>query len=147
MTQRPIFDHILLPIASTEDAEKTCDTALPYLAADGGRVTALNVIETAPGWPTTAPKDELQKLAEETLEIVREHADAAGVQIETRVIFAYDVTDAIIEEAEKISATAITFTPRSTRWWRSFIPGEIASKLVRKSRIPVVVLPSKAEDE
>jgi nucleotide-binding universal stress UspA family protein len=75
------------------------------------------------------------------LDVVTEHGRQHGVPVQTQVIFAQDVTDAIIETAENISASAIVFTPRSTRWWRSLVPGEIASKLVRESHFPVIVLP------
>lgn len=143
MPDRPLFEHILLPIASTQDAITTCDVVLPYAAARSGRVTAISVVEVSSGWPGLTPKDELQKHSQEMLDVVIEHGAQHSVRIDTQVVFAQDVTDAIIDAAEEIAASAIVFTPRSTRWWRSLVPGEIASKLVRESHFPVVVLPPK----
>jgi len=143
----PLLARPLVPVANLEDARRTLAALLPRVAADAGTVTVVTVIEKAGGAPDKASVEQLEDLAEETFEFVRERAADAGVDVETDVLYGTDVAETIVAAAHEVDATAVVFTPREgKRWWDLFAP-DVSGSLVHDSDVPVVVLspPTDAE--
>ncbi|WP_458187487.1 universal stress protein [Haladaptatus sp. NG-WS-4] len=140
-----LFDRVVLPVASENDAESTCDAALEHVAAAGGRVFVVHVIEKGGGVPDKASVEQREERAEELFTAVRERCDDAGVSCETRLTYGTDVAEAIFDVADDVDATAIAFTPRGGRRWVKLLTGDVALSLISESSRPVVVLPD-AED-
>ncbi|QLG62227.1 universal stress protein [Halorarum salinum] len=137
------FDHLLVPIASEEDAEATCAALEPFLD-DVGRVTAVHVIEKAGGAMDKAPLEKRQEDAATFLGVV----DAAlgdSVPVETRVAYGTDVVETLFREAAEIGATAIAFRPRGGSRLLRIISGDTASRLVTEPEIPVITLPQQED--
>jgi nucleotide-binding universal stress UspA family protein len=132
----------LLPVASVEDAEQTCLCALPTIMHAGGAVTALHIINANGGWSDMAPSEYRRYIANDALELVRREGEARGIQVATQVVFAGEVTRAIIDISADIDASAIVFTPRGSGKWRSLFSTGVAFDLVKKSTCPVIVFPS-----
>jgi nucleotide-binding universal stress UspA family protein len=133
---------VLLPVASVEDAEVTCLSALPAIMQAGGAVTGLHIIDANGGWPDMAPREYRRYIANDALELVRREAEARGIRVSTKVVFDSEVTRAIITAAEEIEASAIVFTPRGSGRWRSLFSSGVAFDLVKKATCPVIVFPS-----
>jgi nucleotide-binding universal stress UspA family protein len=143
---RSLFARPLLPVANPDDAASTATAALPRIAAVGGRPLVVNVIEKGGGAPDKAPLERMEELAEESFDTVREHATAAGVDVDTETRYSTDVAETIFEAAREADVTAIVFTPRDgNRFW-DLLTGGIRDDLVTESDRPVVVLPTP-EDE
>lgn len=136
-----------VPVASVEDAEITLDAVLERVAAAGGRMTVAHVVEKAGGAPDKASMEQREELAEEAFELVRERATAAGVDVETTLLYGTDVAETLVEGAHDAGASAIVFTPRGHKWWWDLFSDDVADALVHESDLPVVVLPSRAVDD
>jgi nucleotide-binding universal stress UspA family protein len=139
---RSLLDHPLLPVANEDDAERTAAVALPHIAAAGGRVSLVYVLEKAGGALDKAPVEQREELAEAAFAAFREAAREAGVPVESEVRYDTDVVDAIFEAAEEADATAIVFRPRGGRSVFDLLTGDVRDRIVTESRRPVVVLPN-----
>jgi nucleotide-binding universal stress UspA family protein len=141
-----LFAAPLVPVASEDDARATLSAALPRVAAAGGSLLAVHVIEKAGGAIDKASVEQREEYAEEVFDVVRAVAADAGVTVETRVLFGTDVAEAIIEAARDVDASAIVFTPRGGSHWIDLLTGDVRNSLVTESDRPVVVLPDEGDD-
>jgi nucleotide-binding universal stress UspA family protein len=135
-----------VPVASVDDAELTVAAALDHIAAVGGRMTVAHVVEKAGGAPDAASVEQREGIAEEAFDLVRERAAAAGVDVETQLLYGTDVAETLVEAANAAGASSIVFTPRGHKWWWDLFSDDVADALVHESDLPVVVLPSPAVD-
>ncbi|ELZ96115.1 UspA domain-containing protein [Haloferax mucosum ATCC BAA-1512] len=142
----PLFLRPLLPLANETDAERTCEVALPRIAAAGGRASVVHVIEKAGGAPDKASVEQREAVADRVFDICRRATDEAGIDLHTDLRFDTDVGDSILAAADDIDATAIVFTPRGGRSWWDLFSGAVRKRLVRDSDRPVVVLPAPDAD-
>jgi nucleotide-binding universal stress UspA family protein len=130
-----LFDRILLPVASTEDAEATAEALKGY---DIGEIVAVHVIEKAGGAPDKAGVEQRELEAEKIFDVLRESLDRP---IETDITYGTEVDEAIFDAAHEIDATSIVITPRGGSRWIQLLTGDVALSLITESDLPVVVLP------
>ncbi|MFC6726081.1 universal stress protein, partial [Halobium palmae] len=72
----PIFDHVLLPVATEDDAEATCAALEPHLERVE-RVTAVHVIEKREGAVDKAPPEKRRSDAAAYLSVVEARLEDA----------------------------------------------------------------------
>lgn len=142
-----LLTHPLLPIASVEDARKTCRAVGPHLGEHVDKVTVATVVERSQGWPDIVPKDLRHEMAEEALETARTILEEQGLTVETRLEPSYDTPMAIHELAAEVGATSIVFTPRNKGRMADFFTGDTAWRLIKKAKCPVIVVPPEEESE
>lgn len=142
-----LFDRVLVPIASEDDAESTARTLRPYLLSEDGTIVFINVIEKAGGAPDKASVEQREEYAEDVFRTGAEALSDLDVLVETRLTYGTDVAERILEVAADEDATAIAFTPRGSSRWTKLITGNVADDIIRGSDRPVVVLPDSAENE
>jgi nucleotide-binding universal stress UspA family protein len=136
-----LFERVVLPVASPEDARATCAAVEPYLT---GEAVAIHVIEKAGGAPDKAGVEQREEFAAETFEAVR---DCLG-GVETEIRYGTDVAETIFEAASDHDASAIVITPRGGSRWLRLLTGDVALDIVTETDRPVVVLPDiEVEDE
>ncbi len=136
--------HLLVPVASAEDAHTTAAALEPYL--DGiEQVTAVHVIEKADGAPDKAPIGKRQEDASSFLEIV-ETVLRPTTAVETRTVFATSVVPALFDEAAAVGADAIAFRARGGSRLIRLLSGDSASQLVTDPELPVISLPKPTDD-
>jgi nucleotide-binding universal stress UspA family protein len=135
-----MLDHVLIPIASEDDATVTCAALAPYLD-DVERVTAVHVIEKAGGAIDKAPIGKRREDAAEYLAIV-ETSLGDEVAVDTRTAFGTDVVETIFDQAVDAGATAIAFCPRGGGRIVRLLTGDTATRLVTDPDLPVVSLPN-----
>ncbi|WP_318568900.1 universal stress protein [Salinigranum marinum] len=140
-----LLSRPFVPVASVDDARITADAVLDRIAAADGRITVAHVVEKAGGAPDKASVEQREGIAEEAFDLVRDRASAAGVAVETELLYGTDVAETLLRAAHDVDATAIVFTPRGHRWWWDLFSADVADALVHESDLPVVVLPSPAE--
>lgn len=144
-----LFDDVVLPVVSTNDAEATCQAVLPYLTSES-RVAVVHVLRGRP--QRTDPRggalaETRERSAQQLLERVSEWLESTGISTATRLEYAVDVVGAINGFADEEDADVIVFTPRDVARWKRLLSGDVGDKLIRRSNRPVVVLPVKNEDE
>lgn len=132
-----LFDRVVLPVASDDDAEATAR------ALDGhefGSILAVHVVEKAGGAPDKASVEQREEAAEEAFAVLESHL-GDDVDLETEIRYDTDVADAIFAAADDYDATAIVITPRGGSRWIQLLTGDVALSLVTETDRPVVVLP------
>ncbi|WP_170972448.1 universal stress protein [Natronorubrum halophilum] len=134
------FPHILIPVATDEDARATSTALQPYLD-DTERVTAVHVIEKAGGAPDKAPLEKRREDASNFLAIV-DSSLSDFVTVDTRTIFATDIVPGFFSTANEVGADAIAFRARGGSRIRRILAGDVTTKLVTKPPIPVISLPN-----
>jgi nucleotide-binding universal stress UspA family protein len=139
-----LFDHVVIPVASEDDAVATCSSLEPYLD-DIERVTAVHVIEKAGGAPDKAPLEKRREDAAEFLAIVDTRI-GHSVAVDTRTVYETDVVERLFETADEVGASALAFRARGGSRVVRLLAGDTASRLVTDPPIPVVSLPSQKED-
>lgn len=135
-----LLETVLLPLASPEDAEATCEAVVPYLA-DGGRVIAVHVIEKAGGAPDKASVEQREGRAEEIFETVTERFAGTEIDVETQLLYGTDVAQTIIDAAGDRDASAIVITPRTASRWTRLLTGDVALTLLSNTDRPLLVVP------
>ena len=132
-----LFERVLLPVASRDDARSTARALSPYA---GDQVVAVHVVEKAGGAVDKASVEQREEEAERIFEIVHEELDDA-VDVDTRIDYGTDVAETIFAAAAEEDATSIVFTPRGGSRWIRLLTGDVALDLITKRDRPVVVLP------
>jgi len=133
-----LLSHVLLPVADEEDAAASARALEPYAPE---HVTVLHVVEKGEGVPDKTPVEQSEEIAREAFETVRRTFPDA----DDRKAYSRDVVEAILDVAEDIDASAITFRPRESGRFARLLSGGRTTKIVTEATRPVVVLP-KGED-
>ncbi len=134
------FPHILIPVATEEDAQVTCAALQPYLD-DIERVTAVHVIEKAGGAPDKAPLEKRREDAAEFLAIV-DSSLSSTVAVDTRTVFGTEIVPTFFSTADEVGADAIAFRARGGSRIKRLLAGDITTNLVTNPPIPVISLPN-----
>ncbi len=140
---RALFDHVLLAVATGEDAERSCRVMLEMLEGQLSRVTVVTVVPRYREWADSIPSDYRLENAREALSVAHQLLYEAKLQVEAIVEQASNTSDAIHRLADRIDASAIIFSPRSANRLVDFLAGDTAWSLVKRSRRPVLVLPGR----
>ena len=130
-----LFDRILLPVASRNDARAT---AAALAGHEFDEIVAVHVIEKAGGAIDKAGVEQRELEAEEIFDDLRESLDQP---IETEIRYGTDVAETIFDAAHDVGATSIVITPRGGSRWIRLLTGDVALSLITESDLPVVVLP------
>ncbi|EMA55283.1 MULTISPECIES: universal stress protein [Halococcus] len=144
---RDLFETVVLPVASAEDARTTCAAAAAHLRRTGGRAVVVHVIEKTGGAPDKASVEQREEGAEETFAAAREACDATEITVETRLEYGTDVAETVFKVANDVDASAVAFTPREASRWIKLLSGDVANALINGGERPVVVLPDHVADD
>lgn len=136
-----LFNDVLVPVASENDARVTMRALLPYLESAGGAATLVNVVEKAGGAPDKASVQQREEHAIEIFNAAREVASDSFVKVDSDIVYGTDVAQTIIETASDRDMSAIVFTPRKGNRWLRLLTGDVALSLVTESGLPVIALP------
>ena len=131
---RELLAHVLLPVATKNDAEKTARALAPY---SPDRVTVLHVVEKGEGAPDKTPVEQSEAVADDAVEAVRELFPEA----ELHTAYSGDVVDAILKTAGEVAASAIAYRSRGGGRLIHFLSGDLSLKLVTSADRPVIALP------
>ena len=131
---RELLGHVIVPVATEDDALKTARALEPYEPA---RVTALHVVEKGMGAPDKTPVEYSEELAHESYAAVREVFPEA----DEHTAYAKDIVGAIFEAAEEVDASAIAYRSRGGNRLMQFLSGDLSLKLVTRADRPVIALP------
>ena len=138
-----IFQHVLVPVASPDDARTTFRKLVPYLESANGGVLVVNVIEKAGGAPDKASVEQREQHAQESFTEVSDILEGTDIPLQTRILYGTDVAETIVQAANDEGASAIVFTPRGGNRWLKLLLGDVTSNLIAESDLPIVVLPDE----
>jgi nucleotide-binding universal stress UspA family protein len=130
---RSVMGHVLVPVASVDDARATAAALAAYAP---GRTTVVHVVEKGGGVPDKTPVEQSETVAEAAFEVFHERFPDA----DTHVAYGSDVVETIVDTAEEVDATAIAFQPRGGSRLVQFLSGDRALRLVTEADRPVVSL-------
>ncbi|MFP9191039.1 universal stress protein [Natronosalvus vescus] len=136
-----VFQHLLIPVATEDDAQRTCDALEPYLE-DLERVTAVHVIEKAGGAMDKAPLGKRQEDAGDFLAVVNSTL-GSSVAVDTQTVYGTDLVDTLFDVATDVNADAIAFRARGGSRITRLLAGDTATDLVTEPTVPVISLPQR----
>lgn len=142
-----LFQRVIVPVASEDDAKSTAAALTPYIQATSGTVIAVHVIEKAGGAPDKASVEQRESYADDLFEIISTALEDTTADVETSYLYGTDVAETIIDAAHDHSASSIVFTPRGGSRWLKLLAGDVTTELVQQSDLPILVLPDESEDD
>lgn len=81
-----LLQRIVLPIASVEDTQTTCELVLPRLRDGGGDVPAAHAIQKAGGAPDKASVEQRENGVRDTVPVFEETLDEDEIDVETELL-------------------------------------------------------------
>lgn len=140
-----LLERVVVPVATTEDAEATAEALNSDLPGEIGEVLGIHVIEKGGGAPDKAPLAAREADAEAILATLSDTFEGASVS--TRTVYGTDVVEAIVDVVEEVDATAVAFCPRPAGTLTRLLTGDRARSLLETSPVPVVSLPVKEGED
>jgi nucleotide-binding universal stress UspA family protein len=146
-----MFDKILIATDGSKHSEKAAEKALEMARLTGGKVTALYVADVSNYF---APVDVSYNITDEAIggmrslvlkdaaaavKRVEEMAKAAGVPFEGKIVEGNPAND-IMKFAEESKEDLIVIGSIGKTGLEKFLLGSVAEKVVRNSRVPVLVV-------
>jgi nucleotide-binding universal stress UspA family protein len=143
------IDHILVATDLSQEALACCAPVAGLARSMGARITLLHVLEghaaIPHGAPLAPPVTEPAPAAdtEEALARLEERRGAygEGIEMKVEVVSGGDVAAAITDYAEKHAADLIAVATHGRTGFRHLVLGSVAEAVVRRSPLPVLVLP------
>lgn len=139
-TGRDLLAHVLLPVATEDDALETAMALEPY---GPDHVTALHVVEKGDGVSDKTPVEQSEDVAAESYAAVRSVFSDA----DDHTAYARDVVGAIFDAADEVDASAIAYRSRGGNRIIQFLSGDRSLELVTKADRPVIALPRNGSNE
>ncbi len=140
-----LFQRIVVPIGSRDDAAKTAAALAAHLEEGESTVIVVHVIEKAGGAPDKASVEQRERVARDIFDTVRDAFETVDVSLDTRILYGRDIAATVIEAAHERDASAIVFTPRGGSRWQKLLSGDVTHTLVETSDVPILVLPDREE--
>lgn len=134
-----LFEQVLIPIASEDDARTARDMILPYLSRNGGVAIVAHVIKYKEGGIDPSPVSLQEEDAERLFEIVDQND--TELVVDTKKAYGTDIAAAIFAVADEVDASAIVFAPAETSRIIRLLTGDIALSLVTNPDVPVLSIP------
>lgn len=147
-----MFEKILVAIDGSTHSERAAAAGIEMARLYGGVVTILYVIDKSKEYaplgdlvskavedPFAAMWDMLKKQGEEAINRVEDMAKSAGVSVERKIVEGYPA-DSIINVAEKENMDLIVVGYIGISGLERFLLGSVADKVVRNSKVPVLVV-------
>lgn len=139
--QDDLFERILVPVASPEDAEATARALRPRLDA-GATLIVTHV--TGGTSDETSIKTGRDRFAGATYEAFADVLRRNDLAFEWVTLEAREVVAALADAAEMTEATLVAFTPRDVDEWSRTAVGDPGGRLIRAADVPVLVVPNQS---
>jgi nucleotide-binding universal stress UspA family protein len=136
------FQHVLVPTDGSKASKRAAQHAIDLVGEDGGRITALYVIDMGDADYVAVPsdiqetKERIRKKGEKLVEKIREMVVEAGIECETAVVTGI-ADEEIIAYAEDHDVDLIALGKRGKRDPDKPLIGNTARRVVQASPVPV----------
>ncbi|MEO6818446.1 MAG: universal stress protein [Ginsengibacter sp.] len=154
---------VLIAIDYDPSAQKIAETGYALAKTMGAQVTLLHVTSDATYYSSlnyspimgfdsfsnldmvqTDIVNQLQQGAEDYLAKTRVHLGDETIQT---IVKDGDFGDSILDAADEMDADIIVMGTHSRSGWDKLLMGSVAENVLRKSKIPMFIIPSKKEKE
>ncbi len=146
-----MYDRILVPIDGSRAASRGLSEAIKLANRRGGQLRLLHVVDELPAvLPPAGATDivmaQLRGAGDSILKAGAAQARDAGVQVECKLIEAMggEAGLYILEEAQSWGADLIVCGTHGRRGLRRVVMGSDAEYVVRRSPVPVLLVPNAA---
>lgn len=133
-----LLDPALVPVASERDARRTAAVLLPYLREHGGSVVVVHVVTRWPGGPDPTSPDQRASAAERMFAVATGEFEAAGIDVETRLLEGRNVAATILSAAADLDVASIAFVRRGGSRLVKLLAGDVERDLLAGSDCPVL---------
>ncbi|MCU0637471.1 MAG: universal stress protein [Methanothrix sp.] len=147
-----MFERILIATDGSKHSEKAAEMAVEMAGLYGSKITALYVVDIGKEYASLGDliskvsddliagiRGNLQDQGERATEVVLEMAEKAGIPSTSRISEGYPAED-IVRIAEDEDAGLIVMGGMGATGLDRFLLGSVADRVVRSSRIPVLVV-------
>ncbi|PWB52759.1 MAG: universal stress protein [Candidatus Methanoperedenaceae archaeon] len=139
------YEKILIATDGSEYTKNAVDYGIDIAKSTGAKLYAIYVIDTAAfaSIPMDAAWESMYELLKQegdlAIKYVTERAEAEGMEVEGNLIEGHPA-DEIIRYSEKNSISIIVMGTLGKSGLDRFLLGSVAEKIVRNSKIPVLVV-------
>ncbi len=147
-----MFEKILVAIDGSEHSERAAEAGIEIAKLYGSGITVLYVVDIskeniplgdlvsdAVGDPFSVMRNALQKQGDEATKRIEEMAKKVGVPVVKKIIEGYPA-ESIIRIAEEGNMSLIVVGHIGATGLDRFLLGSVADKVVRNSKVPVLVV-------
>lgn len=144
------YRNIVIATDGSENTQKAISYGIEIAKLSGATVHALYVVDTSSfssipmstegGWE--AMYEILKTEGEKAVSDVKNQGEASGIEVKTVVLEGHPINE-IVEFAEKNKADLIVMGTLGKTGLDRFLLGSVAEKVVRNSKVPVMVVRSK----
>jgi nucleotide-binding universal stress UspA family protein len=144
-----MYKRILVPTDGSELAGKAIAAAIDYARASGAVVVAFSVAQPYPILPAVdgammidpgIDSNELQQMAQQSVDEVARAARQGGVACETHTAMSFLPYEEIIRASEEYRCDVIFIASHGRRGLSRLLAGSQTQKVLAYSRVPVLVL-------
>ncbi|MCX9080727.1 MAG: universal stress protein [Candidatus Methanoperedens sp.] len=142
------YEKILIATDGSEYTKNAVDYGIDIAKNTGAKLFAIYVVDTAAfaSIPMDAAWESMYELLKQegdlAIKFVAERAEAEGMEVEGNLIEGHPA-DEIIRYSEKNSISVIVMGTLGKSGLDRFLLGSVAEKVVRNSKIPVLVVRGK----
>ncbi len=144
------YRNIVIATDGSENSKRAISYGIEIAKLSGATVHALYVVDTSSfssipmdaGWE--AMYEILKKEGEEAVSEVKEYGEASGVEVR-EVLWEGHPSNEIIDFAENNNADLIVMGTLGKTGLDRFLMGSVAEKVVRGSKVPVLVVRSEEQ--
>ncbi len=143
-----LYKKILIATDGSEYTKNAVDYGIDLAKSTGAKLSAIYVVDTAAfaSIPMDAAWESMYELLKQegdlAIKYVADNAEAEGLEIEGNLIEGHPA-DEIIKYSEKNSISLIVMGTLGKSGLDRFLLGSVAEKVVRNSKIPVLVVRGK----
>ena len=147
-----MFEKILLAVDGSKHSQKAAQAGIELAKSTNGKVTALFVIDVAKEYEgiggvswniadkvVEGVKSSLQECSNDTLKLVGEMAQKAGVPFEAKTVEGQPAVE-IMKMAESANMELIVMGRLGRTGISKFLMGSVAEKVIRNSKVPVLMV-------
>lgn len=147
--ERDLYKKILIATDGSNNSAQAVDAGMEIARLSNGKAYALHVIDTSsyssgredPKW-TRLIEEQLKTFGLEITATVEEAAKAAGVEVEFVTLEGHPA-EKILDFAEKQAVDMIVVGSLGKTDVERFLLGSVSEKVVRNSKVPVLVVHGK----
>jgi nucleotide-binding universal stress UspA family protein len=141
---------ILVPVDFSDITTEVLDYAIHLANEETGSITVLHVAPLNPIYPGPDSEpvmiqsyvDEELEREKEELQAIKKHIQKQGVEADS-VLLQGSIIDTILEEAKEIQADMIVMGKESHGLLYRTLLGTTSEGVIRRARIPVLIIPEK----
>ena len=151
-TKRPLIRSILVPVDFSDCSLAGLNYAVDLAHETAARVVVLHVVDLGPvmmsldDYGSPAHVKAARCRTRDSMRNFLRRVDFNGVPVVTVAVAGY-CPNAIYETAEKEGADLIVMSTHGRTGLRHAVMGSVAEGTIRHARVPIVVVPSRTEQE